>query len=125
MRYMLLLYKYVSNHQVKNIRVLEEFIGFINENNINIEDACEYTDEFKETEYFSTKSTLTQKNYVREINKFIDTVYAEQGYKKKARIIEKQSPATSFIPEVKRDESDPEYQAFLRKYEEITKLEAE
>lgn len=126
MRYMLLLYKYVSNHSVKSIRVLEEFIGFLNDNKIDIKEADKHTDEFKETDYFSKKTEKTQNNYIREINKFVDTVYREEGYRKAPTISHTKNVNDKVIvEEVKRDESDPEYQEFLRRYEDVCRrLEA-
>ncbi len=138
MKYLYKLHEYETTERSNcNKKLLREFLAFLEENDYKLEESAEHIYDFTETQWFSERAKTTQRNYRRDLKWFVEWLYnsenkvlyppfTEQEYKKtwngqeKLEEIQRRMKKKEAEQEAEETvERDADYEAFLKRYEEI------
>lgn len=138
MKYLYKLHEYETTERSNcNKKLLREFLAFLEENEYGLEESAEHMYDFTETAWFHERAKTTQRNYRRDLKRFVEWLYSsenkalyprftEQEYKKtwngqeKLEEIQRRMQKKEAEQEAEDTvERDAEYDAFLKRYEEI------
>ena len=126
------LYEYCElQRKSNNRRLLREFTNFIENEGYDLSRMQEAMYGFVRTDWFTRKAKSTRTNYRRELEHFIAFLEEGRPFEQKldirSNIVEIQKDALQrrekFLQSLSEDtrEVDSEYEAFLRKYDELTR----
>lgn len=121
MKYMLLLYKYISIYPVRVMKCLKKYVEYLDAEDIKV---CEISiDDFKRTEYMQNLADKTREFYLVDVRKFTDWL-KEYKHCSKERVTHPTQVNRGLIQtnthNTGTQELDEEYKSFLQRYEELT-----
>lgn len=114
MKYMLQVYKYVSEHPTREIQPLKRFAGYCDEKEVSILRLDFAIEEFKETDYWTHLAETTRKQYLPKIHNFVKYVFESEGFDYKELLLIRASKKK----EEKQREQEKEGWEDLSKYPE-------